>query len=168
MGYAARWGPKGFIISASKIVAMEDLTTSLTLKTDSENDTSGTEPTNTRGRDLRPVTFKVSYYAAAGVNPRGQIAEWEAQLGNSYPLIIGGERFGPEKMTLTKVDSKITLHPNTGKFLQVDINITLEEYSEGKTSKLLSNSSTATTDSKNEAMSATASSSDKAQKKTTG
>lgn len=145
MGYAARWGPKGFIISANKIVAMEELATSLTLKQDSENDTSGTETTNTRGRELRPITFKVSYLAAAGVDPRGQIKEWEAQLGNAYPLIIGGEQFGEEKMKLTKVDSKITLHPNTGKFLRADISITLEEYSDGKTSQLVSNNTTTKT-----------------------
>ena len=167
MGYAATWGPKGFIISASKIVAMENLTTSLTLKADSENDTSGTQPTNTRGRELRPITFDVTYLAAAGVDPRGQIDEWEAQLGNAYPLIIDGRRFGAEKMKLTKVDSKITLHPNTGKFIQVDIGITLEEYSGGKTSKLVSNSAKQQVEDKVAALNTTASTSDKATKKTT-
>lgn len=169
MGYAARWGPKGFLIAQNKIVVMEGLTTSLTLKQDSENDTSGTEPTNTRGRDLRPISFEVTYLAAVGVDPRGQIDEWEAELGNAYPLIIGGEQFGPDKMKLTKVDTKeILLHPNTGKFLKVTIGITLEEESEGKTSQLLDSQTPSLEGSQEEAMGATPSASDKASKKITG
>lgn len=145
MGYMARWGPKGFLVSPSKVAVLENLSTSLTLKSDSENDTSGTQPTNTRGRELRPITFKVKYLAAAGVDPRGQIAEWEAELGNAYPLLIGGERFGPEKMMLTKVAASDIMLTNTGKFIQAVVNITLEEYSEGKTSKLLSGNTGGTT-----------------------
>ena len=83
--YQCRWGPKGFIISPDKIVPLVGLSTSLTLKADSENDTSGTQPTNTRGRELRPMSFSVPYYAAAGVDPRDQIRQWEAELGNAYP-----------------------------------------------------------------------------------
>lgn len=172
MGYMATWGPKGFIISSQKIVTMEGLATSLTLKEDSENDTSGTQPTNTRGRELRPITFKVTYLAAAGVDPRGQIKEWEAQLGNAYPLIIGGERFGAEKMKLTKVDTSDILLTNSGKFLKATVGITLEEYSDGKTSKLLNGKKTVslnTAKGKIEAqvaaLSATASKEDKSAKK---
>lgn len=170
MQYMATWGPKGFLVSSKKVVVMEDLTTSLSLKEDSENDTSGTQPTNTRGRELRPITFKVKYLAAAGVDPRGQIKEWEAQLGNAYPLIIGGKRFGPAKMKLTKVDTSDIKLTNTGAFLQATVSITLEEYSGGKTSQLVSNKSN-TAKSKVEAqvaaMNATASKQDKAAKKTT-
>lgn len=137
MAYMARWGNKGFIVSPSKIAVLEGLSTSLTLKEDSENDTSGTQPTNTRGRELRPITFKVKYLRAAGVDPRAQIAEWEAELGNAYPLIIGNERFGEAKMKLTKVASSDILLSNSGTFLQAVVSITLEEYSEGKTSKLI-------------------------------
>ena len=143
MAYMARWGNKGFIVSPSKIAVLEGLSTSLTLKEDSENDTSGTQPTNTRGRELRPITFKVKYLRAAGVDPRAQIAEWEAELGNAYPLIIGNERFGETKMKLTKVASSDILLSNSGAFLQAVVSITLEEYSEGKTSKLLGTTTTA-------------------------
>lgn len=181
MGYMAQWGPKGFLVSPTKVAVLEGLSTSLTLKEDSENDTSGTQPTNTRGRELRPITFKVTYLVAAGVDPRGQIKEWEAQLGNAYPLIIGGERFGPEKMKLKKVSVSDILLDNFGNFLKAVVSISMEEFSEGKTSKLISNSTTganstaaskaaatynATVESKKAAMSATASASDRATKKT--
>jgi len=174
MRYMATWGPKGFLVSSKKVVVMEDLTTSLSLKEDSENDTSGTQPTNTRGRELRPITFKVTYLAAAGVDPRGQILEWEAQLGNAYPLIIGGKRFGPAKMKLTKVDTSDILLTNTGAFLRATVSITLEEYSGGKTSQLVknnnassSNNAKAKVQAQVAALNATASKTDKAAKKTT-
>ena len=142
MADMASWGPMVFTISPRKITALEGLTTSLTLKEDSENDTSGTEPTNTRGRELRPISFKVPYLAAAGVDPRQELEKWEAQLGKFYPLIVGGRVFGAEKMKLTKVDASDILLTNSGGFIRVTVGVTLEEYSDGKTSKLVSTGGT--------------------------
>lgn len=159
MGYQARWGPKGFIISPNKIVPLTGLSTSLTLKADSENDTSGTQPTNTRGRELRPITFSVPYYAAAGVDPRDQIRQWEAELGKAYPFLIEGKKFGADKMKLTNVETSDIQLSNSGKFISCVISITLEEYSEGKTSKLVGKSGSG---GKDAAMTATASLMDRA------
>lgn len=140
MSNYAKWGPKGFTVSTSRLALIEGLTTSLTLKEDSENDTSGTQPTNTRGRELRPISFSVLYLRAAGMDPRNQLDQWEKELGNAYPLMIGGKRFGAEKMKLTEVSASDILLGPTGEFLQVRIDITLEEFSEGKKSKLTKNS----------------------------
>ncbi len=181
MGYMAQWGPMGFLVSPKKVAVLEGFSTSLTLKQDSENDTSGTQPTNTRGRELRPISFKVQYLAAAGVDPRAQIASWEAELGNAYPLLIGGERFGPPRMKLTKVSTSDVLFSNSGAFIRAVVSITLEEFAEGKTSKLVSTSVSdpsapsasaakaaatykATVEAKKAALAATASPADKAQK----
>lgn len=163
MGYLARWGPKGFLISSNKIVTLNNLTTSLELKKDNGNDTSGTEPTNTRGRELRPISFSVPYFAAAGVDPRDQISQWEAELGNAYPLLIEGKVFGAEKMMLTKVSTSDIKLSNTGKFLSATISITLEEYSDGKTSKL--SEKTVSSTSKAGAFAATATGADRASMK---
>lgn len=143
MGYAARWGPKGFVISASKIVPFNDLKTSITLKTDSENDTSGTAPTNTRGRELQPVTFSTTYLRAAGVDPRAQWEEWGKLVGSKYPLYVEEKRFGPALLTLKQVDLSDVLTDNRGRFLKATISITLEEHSEGKSSKLTNTTDTA-------------------------
>ncbi|MFQ6954357.1 MAG: hypothetical protein ACLRSP_02185 [Flavonifractor plautii] len=190
MVFIARWGPKGFLTSPTKIVPFNGFTTSLTLKSDSENDTSGTAPTNTRGRELRPVSFETIYLAAAGVDPRAQVEEWESLLGQSYPLYIGEKRFGPSKMKLTSVSTSEVQTTATGKWISCKVAMTLEEYSEGKTSALTSNTSGSGTSSssgksgssasapkttasykatlaaKKAAMNATASKADKAQKKT--
>ena len=171
MSYYARWGPKGFTVTTWRLALMEGLTTTLNLKEDSENDTSGTQPTNTRGRELRPMSFSVTYLRAAGMDPRDQIDQWEKELGNAYPLLIGGQRFGAEKMKLTQVETTDILLGPTGEFLQARVSITLEEYSEGKTSKLVDNNTgttSATTkkqtyiDKKNEALKAAPTAADKA------
>ena len=188
MAYMARWGPKGFLVSPSKVVPFDGFSTDMKLKADSENDTSGTEPTNTRGRELRTISFETRYYAALGVDPRAQIEEWESLIGQSYPLTIGSKRFGPPKMMLKQVStSEVQLTP-AGDMISCKIAISMEEYSEGKKSQLTSTSTKSSGSSsskkssskgneaaarkhvddimaKRQAMNATASKSDKAAKK---
>lgn len=183
MEYTALWGPKGFIISPSKIVPLMDLTTAIAVKADNGNDTSGTAVTNVRGRELQKVSLSTLYVRGAGVDPRGQIAEWEAVVGQSYPLYIEGKRFGPPKLTLKSVDVSDVLLSNTGKFLQCAIAVNFEEYTEPTAPKKSSGSSASSgnsasaakaaetynkiTEQKKEALNATAKPLDKATKKPT-
>lgn len=176
MGVKATWGPKSFLTSTSKIVPLNDFTTSVTLKADSENDTSGTEPTNTRGRDLQPASFTTIYHAAAGVDPMSEFNSWVELLGESYPLYVGGRRVGPaEKFMLKGVDASDIQQIETGAVIQLKVGLTFIEHSEGKSSKLANVSGAAkakaTYDAtvaakKEEAMQATPSESTKATKAT--
>ena len=173
MAYMAKWGPKGFLVSPKKIVPFKDFTTSMTLKTDSANDTSGTAPVNTRGRELQPMTFSTSYVRAAGVDPRAQIGEWEAEVGNSYPLYIGGKRFGPPKMKLTQVSVSDVQLSNDGEFLMASLAFTFVEDVGEKTSNVTASASRAagvyeeTVAKKKAALNATASKEDRHAKKQT-
>jgi hypothetical protein len=135
MEYTALWGPKGFIVSPSKIVPLLNLSTSFAVKADNGNDTSGTSATNTKGRELQKVSLSTLYVRGAGVDPRGQIAEWEALVGKSYPLYIEGNRFGPDKLMLKSVNVSDILLSNTGKFLKAAIALEFEEYSDQTTAK---------------------------------
>ena len=178
MEYTALWGPKGFIISPSKIVPLMNLSTSFAVKSDMGNDTSGTATTNNKGRELQTVSLSTLYVRGAGVDPRGQIAEWEAQVGKSYPLYIEGQRFGPPKLTLKSVDVSDVLLSNSGKFLQCAIAVTFEEYTDEKkttvSSAVPATSASAqqaasvynsVTNQKKDALNATAKPADKAAKK---
>ena len=98
MGEIARWGPKSFVISPQKIVPFIELSTSVALKTDSENDTSGTSPANTKGLELQQIAFSTTYFRGVGVDPRAQWEEWKALVGSTNPLYIGGELFGPQML----------------------------------------------------------------------
>ncbi len=177
MDYMAKWGPKGFVVTPSKIITLSDLSTSMSLKRDSENDTSGTAPTNTRGRELRPIEFSATYVRAAGVDPRAQLEEWESLLGEKYPLIIGGKQFGPESMILTSVEASNIELSDKGVFLSVEVKISLEEDSTTNTSEVTKKKSSSTKrkttkstkdDEKKKSLSTTASARAKETKKPSG
>lgn len=127
MSYLARWGPKGFLVSPSKIVPFNDFSTTVALKADSENDTSGTAPTNTRGRELQPMNFSTTYLRSLGVDPRAQWEEWQSLIGQAHTLLIEGRQFGPAKMLLTEVSLSNVEFSNTGAFLAATVNIVLQE-----------------------------------------
>ena len=179
MEYTALWGPKGFIISPSKIVPLLDLSTSFSIKTDNGNDTSGTSTTNTMGRELQSVSLSTLYVRAAGVDPRGQIDEWDALVGQSHPLYIEGQRFGPAKLMLKSVDVSDVLLSNTGKFLQAAIALKFEEFASTPTTTVSSSASaqqaaatynTVTaqkTEQKKQALNSAATPADRAEKKPT-
>lgn len=159
MGYQARWGPKGFIISTNKIVALEGLTTSYTLKRDTNTDTEGTAATNTKGKELQPISFSARYAKALGTDPRGQLDEWEKEVGNAYPLYIGGKLFGPKKLQLESVSVSETSFANDGTLLASLLTFSFLELS--STSDTNATSGVAATGSKTEAFSAKPSAQDK-------
>ena len=176
MEYTALWGPKGFIVSPSKIVPLMNLSTSFSVKTDSGNDAGGTSSTNVKGRELQTVTLSTLYVRGAGVDPRGQIAEWDAQVGKAYPLYIQGQRFGPSKLMLKSVDISEILLTNTGKFLQCAVALTFEEYANSANAVTTTTSASSqqaasvynsVTTQKSAALNATATPQDKAAKKPT-
>ena len=181
MKYQAKWGKKGFLVSPTKIVPLESFKTGESMKSDSKNDTSGKNPTNTRGKETQKITFSTTYLRAAGVDPLAQYNEWCGEIGKSYPLYVGGKKFGPAKMELTAVNISDSLLSPSGEFIELKLSLTLTEdtTSQSATSsrKTTSSSSSAKADAqakykatvaeKKEAMNATASKSDKAEKKTT-
>ena len=179
MANMAQWGSKAFLLSPTKIILMENFSTSVELKSDSENDTSGTSPTNTRGLVARPVSFSVTYTRAAGVDPRAQLEEWERLVGQSNTLYIGGKRFGPSSLLLTKASGSNFVFSPKGDFLSVTIDLSFVENTGGKTSAAAATTTTVNKSSvagsvydemvaKNKAMNATASASDKNAKKPNG
>jgi len=126
--YMAQWGPKGFLVSPEKIVTFDNLSTSIALKSDSANDTSGKAPTNTKGRELQTVSMTINYVRAAGVDPRAQLDEWSSLVGQYNTLYIGNVPFGPEYLMLTKVDlSDLQLAPD-GTFISTKIAVSFDEY----------------------------------------
>lgn len=176
MEYTARWGPKAFLISAQKIVPLTGLQTSVSVKSETQNDTSGTSQTNVTGRELQPVSLSTVYMRAAGVDPRAQLEEWEALVGQINTLIIGGKRFGPAKLMLKNVAVSEVLTDNFGNFLSVNVALSFEEYANGSqtsatTSTGTGSSSTASvyadTVAKKKALKASATPVDRAEKKPT-
>lgn len=128
MNYLAQWGPKGFLVSPEKIVTFNGFSTSIELSDDSQNDTSGKAPTNTKGKKKQIINMSITYVRSAGVDPRGQFEEWESLVGKANPLYIGGKRFGPENIQLKKIDLSGLQLANDGTFLTATIAVSFEEY----------------------------------------
>lgn len=123
MSYKAKWGNMGFLVSATKIVPFDNFSTTVSLKSNSENDA-----TNVRGREPQQITFSTTYMRSLGMDPRAKYDEWYGEIGKSYPLYIGDKRFGPEKMTLKSISATNMQLNNNGDFLALELAITLEEY----------------------------------------
>lgn len=132
--YMAKWGPKGFLVSPEKIVTFDGFSTSVSLKSDNGTDTSGTSPTNTKGREPQTVSLSINYARIAGVDPRAQFDEWSSLVGKAYPLYIGDVIFGPDLLMLTKVDlSDLRLSPD-GSFINAKVAVSFDEYTPPQTS----------------------------------
>ena len=128
MAYQAQWGPKGFLVSAEKIVTFSGFSTSIELNEDSQNDTSGSATTNTTSKKKQTINMSVTYVRAAGTDPREQFYEWEKLVGKAYALYIGGERFGPKYSQLKKVDLSDVQLSNSGTFLMATLSLSFEEH----------------------------------------
>lgn len=164
MEYIARWGSKGFLCTPTKNVPFQNFSSSKSVKSE-EQDSNNKKATNKKGFDLQKMSFETSYYRAAGVDPRAQEEEWKDLVGKSYPLYIGGVRFGPNKMMLKSVDSSNYIFNNSGGMIGVTLSLTMEEDSSAKaTAKTISNVITGV-DGKLESLSATPSTEEKAEKK---
>lgn len=165
--YQAKWGNKGFLVSPTKIVPLLDLTTGFSRKSETNNDTSGKPTTNTQGLELQQIKLSTTYVAAVGVDPRAQIEDWRAQFGKRYPLYINGKQFGPDLLELVSFDVSNVKLDNAGNFLALDISVTLEEYVPATTTVSDKNGNTSATGTKEGAMAAAPSSTEKESKKTT-
>lgn len=128
MGIMGFWGSETWEISPSKIKALAELSTSYTLKAQANNDTSGTPPINTTGKELQPVRFSWNLYAVAGVSVRQEVTHWGELVGEKNPLYIGGDRFGPALMQLQQVDVSNVTIDNRGRWLSAQISISLMEF----------------------------------------
>ena len=131
MDYAAKWGPKGFLWGKTKTVPIWGLSTGYALKSGNNLDTSGTEPTNTTGRDAQVISFKTCYSPLLGTDPKEQMHEWYDLAEDVWPFYLGGQQFGPPLLQLQDVQWSNYRLDATGRILYVEATITLREWYEG-------------------------------------
>lgn len=174
MGVIATWGNKKFEVTPNRIYPFNDFATSFKLKADVNSDTSGTAPTNTRGRELEEIKISTRCLAAAGVNVRNEMGSWRKLVGETHPMLIGGVSFGAGEFQLESVDISETQLDGNGKFLAATLSFTFREFttsqkaSTAKTTKTTNSSDKKTAKSKKaakqKAMAAKPSKSDKRKK----
>lgn len=128
MGVIATWGNKKFEVTPNRIYPFNDFATSFKLKTDANSDTSGTTPTNTRGRELEEIKISTRCLAVAGVNVRNEMGSWRKLVGETHPLLIGGTSFGAGEFQLESVDISETQLDVNGNFLAATLSFTFREF----------------------------------------
>lgn len=131
MDYFAKWGPKGFLYSDTKIVPFWGLSTGYALKDGNNTDTSGTEPTNTTGRAAQTITFNTRYALYLGTDPKAQMHDWYDLAEDVWPFYVGGQQFGPPLLQLQDVQWSNHVIDASGRLISVDAAITLREWYEG-------------------------------------
>lgn len=127
MAVQARWHTKSFEVTPKKVTSITGFTTSFAIKQDTNDDTSGTEKTNTRGRAPEEPSFTVTYLAAAGVNPRIEFGAWRNLVGIIDYLYIGGVRYGLNKFELVSADIADVVLDNKGYVLQAVVTLNFKE-----------------------------------------
>lgn len=127
MSTVAKWNGVYFKVSSSKVNPITDFSTSYAIKTDENNDTSGTKKSNTRGRAAEEPSFSVKYLAAAGAKPRSEFTKWRARVGKKDYLYIGKTKYGANKFKLMSVDVSDVLLDNKGRTIQAVVTLHFKE-----------------------------------------
>lgn len=135
MAEMAKWGPKSFVVSASAVKALQDLSVAYTQIADDNSGTEDNSLSNNRGMDLIEISFKTTINANAGVSVRSEIADWKNLVTATEYLYINGTKFGPllqlreVKVSGVKLDDK-------GRFREATLTFLFKEYNTKSTSYL--------------------------------
>lgn len=135
----ARWGPKQWAVSSTKVLALEGLGFSYTQVADNNSSTEEEKTTNERGTELMPLTFTTLLHSGAGVDVRKEIGSWESLITHVHYFFLGeaqlGHLFQLRKVSVSdvKIDSK-------GRMLLATLSFEFKEYEADTTSVKVSNS----------------------------
>jgi len=82
------------------------------------------------GQELDTITFKVSFRAQLGTEPRAEVDKliYLHRSGAAVTLILWGKAFGTYRWVITNLDMDWTLINKLGYCQSIDCGITLEEY----------------------------------------
>jgi len=153
-------GTKTWQVSPSRIVDFDGLSTSFELNAENNNAVEGSPLTNQRGMKAKTLSFSSNLNAALGIDVRQEFESWEAWIGQTGILKIGGRKFGPNWL-LTSVKPSAIKIDDSGRFRSMKLTFSFEE----SDAYVADDVATAVSSVKS-ASSVTASSSDKASKKT--
>lgn len=156
MATMAQWGSKKWVVSASKVMALEGLSFSYAQAAEENKSTEDKKTTNERGRELFTLSFTTTLHSGAGVDVRKEIESWESLVTKTDYFYLNGKRLGP-KLQLRKVSANVDKVDDLGRMRLATLSFEFKEYEAPVKS---SSSSTS-------ASSAAASSADKQTKSTT-
>ena len=99
----AEWNGMQWTVNPNQIKHLGDVSASLELETETNDDKEGSAPTKTM--NLKDQEFEFDYLVTgyAGVDVRDEYEAWTELVGQYAPFFLAGRRFGPSNVQLTKV-----------------------------------------------------------------
>jgi hypothetical protein len=128
MAVMASWNGKRWEVSASRIAAIEGLTTAYKLKNDSKTDSEGKAASDVRGLELMQLSFTTHVSDAVGIDVRAELEAWGALVGEFAPFILGERQLGDADFRLVSVSLADTLLDDFGRIREAKLNMQFEEY----------------------------------------
>ena len=127
----AYWNGMTWECSPNVITYLESLSTSYSMKTDTNADKEGNAPTEQVVLADEEISLSTTYRVETGTgNIKEIINQWKAMIGMAAPLIIGSELFGPDNVQLQSVSvGSISMRPN-GIFTAAKLSFKFKEFRE--------------------------------------
>lgn len=139
MAVMAKWGPKTWEVTASKVLALDDLSFSFEQVADNNTSTEEKKTTNERGTELFPLSFSTVLHSGAGVDVRDEIESWKALVTKVNYFYLNGKRLGG-KLQLRKVSVNEVRLDNFGRMRYAVLSFEFKEYDPDTTSVKVSTS----------------------------
>lgn len=127
----AYWNGMTWECSPSVITYLESLSTSYSMKTDTNADKEGNAPTEQVALSDEEISLSTTYRIETGTsNIKEVIGQWKAMIGLAAPLIIGSEVFGPDNVQLQNVSvGSVSMRPD-GTFTAASLSFKFKEFRE--------------------------------------
>lgn len=127
----AYWNGMEWECSPNVITYLESLSTSYSMKTDTNADKEGNSPTEQVALSDEEISLSTTYRIETGTNNIKEIiGQWKAMIGLAAPLIVGDELFGPDNVQLQSVSvGNISMRPN-GMFTAATLSFKFKEFRE--------------------------------------
>lgn len=134
MATMAKWGSKSWVVSSSKVVALEGLSFSYEQVADNNGSTEEKKTTNQRGKELFPLSFSTTLHAGAGVDIRKEISEWEALVTKVNYFYLNGKKLYSKQLQLRKVAVSDVRLDDLGRMRLATLSFEFKEYDASTTS----------------------------------
>ena len=154
-------GTKTWKVSPSYVMDFDGLSTGYELNAEDNKAVEGSPKSNQRGMKKQNLSFTSTLSAALGIDVRREFESWESWIGKTGTLKIGGKKFGPNWLLTAVKPSDIKID-DSGRFRSMKLTYEFEENDKVSDASILSS-----VNATRSAVCLTASTSDKAAKKTT-
>ena len=127
MANQASWNGETWGVTSSRVRTLENFNASAGVKltVDDEEQTC-----SIKGFELETISFSFIVSKSAGSDPRAEIENLRAKVGEVAPFYLNSKKWGSQPFILTKAEPQNMLIDGLGNILKAEINVEFLEYDE--------------------------------------